>query len=114
MAEITELHCARLGGDPELKTFGGKEVVEFSVAVDDGYGDKKSTNWYSVTSSNKKLLDLLGKGCLVFVRGKLKTKTADNGKVFRNVYTNSFEDVVVYTYKKKGEPAAATEEPPPF
>jgi single-stranded DNA-binding protein len=114
MAEITELHCARLCGDPKLKTIGGKEVVEFSVAVDDGYGDKKVTNFYSVKSSNKKLPDLLGKGCLVFVRGKVKTRTADDGKVYRDVWTNSFDDVVVYTYKKKSETAAATEEPPPF
>lgn len=109
MSEVTELHCARLGQAPELKTLGGKEVVEFSVAVNEGYGDKKETRWYSVTSGNKKLVDLIDKGCLVYVRGRLKTKQVGD-KTYRNLYTNSYDDVVVYTFKQK----SADEPPPPL
>jgi single-strand DNA-binding protein len=39
----------RLGAKPELKTTTSqKTVAKFSVAVDEGYGDKKKTNWISV------------------------------------------------------------------
>ena len=45
MATITVL--GRLGRDPELKiTQTGKKVVNFSLAVDDGFGENKHTTWF--------------------------------------------------------------------
>ena len=35
----------RLGKDAEVKEINGKNVINFTVAVDTGYGDKKTTLW---------------------------------------------------------------------
>ena len=43
-----------LGKDPETKVGqNGKSVTKFSVAVNDGYGDKKHTQWYNAVAFDK-------------------------------------------------------------
>lgn len=43
----------RVGRDPEIRhTSTGKAVCEFSLAVDDGWGDNKKTVWLDVTAWN--------------------------------------------------------------
>lgn len=39
----------RLTRDPESNTYGEKTVCRFAVAVDDGYGDKKTTDFFNVS-----------------------------------------------------------------
>ncbi|MGY1465500.1 single-stranded DNA-binding protein (plasmid) [Bacillus toyonensis] len=39
----------RLTRDPESNTYGEKTVCRFTVAVDDGYGDKKTTDFFNVS-----------------------------------------------------------------
>jgi single-strand DNA-binding protein len=39
----------RLGRDAELKQFGSKDCLKFSVADDIGFGDKKVTQWVNCT-----------------------------------------------------------------
>jgi single-strand DNA-binding protein len=42
------------GRDPEMKYLdNGKAVTKFSLAVSKGYGDKKSTLWFTVTCWEK-------------------------------------------------------------
>ena len=65
----------RLGRDPELKyTAQGTPVCSFSVATDQGYGDKKKTVWYRV-SAWQKLAEIcnqyLKKGRQVLVDGEI-------------------------------------------
>jgi single-strand DNA-binding protein len=44
----------RLGKDPEVRsTTSGKSVTSFSLAVDDGWGEKKKTNWFLVEAWDK-------------------------------------------------------------
>ena len=44
-----------LGRDPELKaTSGGTKVANFSVAVEDGYGDKVKTSWINIVAFDPK------------------------------------------------------------
>ena len=39
------IKLVRIGKDAELKTVGGKSVLNMSVAYDVGYGDNKKTQW---------------------------------------------------------------------
>lgn len=64
-----------LGKDPESRTTpNGKVVSSFSVAVTDGYGDKKKTTWYSVSVFGRQAEacnQYLHKGNVVLVDGSL-------------------------------------------
>lgn len=67
-----------LGGDPEMRfTQAGDPVTTFSVAVNEGYGEKKRTAWFRV-SAWRKLAEVcneyLKSGKQVLVEGTL---TAD-------------------------------------
>jgi single stranded DNA-binding protein len=72
-AHITIL--GNIGRAPEIKTTqSGKSYCAFSVAVNDGYGDKKETTWYSVKIFNEKsaatAAKILAKGSTVQVIGR--------------------------------------------
>lgn len=64
----------RLGKDPEMTySQGGKEITKFSVATDDGYGDKKETTWHNVVCFGKTAeacAKFISKGSLVAVQGR--------------------------------------------
>lgn len=65
----------RLGRDPELKTANnGTQICNFSVAVDDGFGDKKKTYWINCVSFKKtaeNISKFFKKGDMIWVNGKL-------------------------------------------
>lgn len=69
----------RLGQNPQVRTTGGgKKVVNFSVAVDYGYGDKKITSWIPVVVWDKtaELAEkYLSKGSQVAVSGRLQQRS---------------------------------------
>jgi single-strand DNA-binding protein len=73
----------RLGKDVSLRyTPDGKAVASFSVAVDDGYGDKKMTIWYRVSAWDKlaeNCNQYLHKGSKVYVDGRLIADKATGG-----------------------------------
>lgn len=78
----------RLGRDAEVKTVGadGKLVCEFSVAVDNGIGESKTTTWYRVSAWNGQVetTQHLAKGDRVALKGALKT-TEKDGKTYYDV-----------------------------
>ena len=65
-----------LGRDCEMRyTEGGSAVVAFSVAVDQGFGDKKQTNWWAIKMFGKRAESLAGylkKGTKVALEGELQ------------------------------------------
>jgi single-strand DNA-binding protein len=68
-----------LGRDPEIRsTPSGKKVASFSVAVDQGFGDNKRTEWVNVIAWEK-LAELaekyLKKGKQVALSGTLQTSS---------------------------------------
>ena len=68
-----------LGRDPEVKsTPTGKKVANFSVAVDQGFGDAKKTEWVNIVVWEK-LAELterfLKKGKTVALSGTLQTRS---------------------------------------
>jgi len=80
-----------IGKDAVLRrTQDGDAILGFSVAVDDGYGDKKRTIWFDVSMFGKrgeKLADMLTKGTKVSVSGDLGTREHE-GKTYLTVRAN--------------------------
>lgn len=80
--------AGRLGKDAELRrTQGGDPVLSFPVAVDDGYGERKSTMWFDCTVWGKRAEALsphLVKGMAVAVSGDLGKREHD-GKTYLTV-----------------------------
>lgn len=71
----------RLGREPELRyTANGNAVTNFTVATDSGFGDKKETEWFTVVTWNKTAeacAQFLDKGSLVYVEGRMQTRSWD-------------------------------------
>jgi single-strand DNA-binding protein len=77
---VTVVGC--LGKDPEIRSTGsGKRVASFSVAVDQGFGDNKRTEWVNIIAWEK-LAELaekfLKKGKQVALSGALQTSSWDD------------------------------------
>ncbi len=73
----------RLGGDCEMKyTPTGKAVSSFSLAIDNGTGDKKVTLWFRVSAWEKQaeLISDLKKGAHVLVIGRVEQSRAFQDK----------------------------------
>jgi single-strand DNA-binding protein len=73
----------RLGRDPETRyTGGGTPVCNFSLATDESYTDKsgqrqKKTEWHNIVAWGKlaeQCQNLLSKGKLAYVEGRLQTR----------------------------------------
>ena len=71
-----------LGKDVELKySANGKALATFSVAVNEGYGEKEHVEWFSVAAWEKlaeNCSKCLSKGQQVFVEGRLQTRSWDD------------------------------------
>ena len=77
----------RLGRDPEVRyTTSGSPVCNFSLATDGSYTDKagerqKKTEWHNIVAWGKlaeQCSNLLGKGKLAYVEGRLQTREWDD------------------------------------
>lgn len=68
-----------IGKDAELKYLPtGTPIVEFSLAVQDGWGEKKTTNWFDIKQFGdraEKVCEYLRKGGTVLVEGKLSPRS---------------------------------------
>lgn len=83
--------AGRTGKAGELRrTQSGDPVLSFSVAVDDGYGEKKSTMWFDCSVWGKRAGALephISKGMPVTVSGDLGQRTHE-GKTYLTVRVN--------------------------
>lgn len=81
----------RVGRDAELKyTQGGDAILRFSVAVDSGYGDKKTTVWLDCAMFGKrgeKLAEYIKKGDRIGVTGELGVREHE-GKTYIQLRLN--------------------------
>lgn len=76
------IFVGRLGKDCEVKTFdGGKSVINFSVAIDVGFGDKKETLWIDCAKWGEKtgVATYLKKGQQVAVIGEIGLRKWEGG-----------------------------------
>ena len=72
-----------LGKDSEVRDAGTTKVINFSIAVNVGYGDKKSTMWIECAKFGDKtaVSDYLKKGTKVYVSGEPSLRQWEsNGK----------------------------------
>ena len=79
-----------LGKDPEVRATGsGVKVATFSIAVDQGYGDKARTEWVNVLCFDK-LAELaekyLKKGKTIALSGTLQTSSWDDKQTGQKRY----------------------------
>ena len=94
----------RLGKDPELKyTQGGIPVAKFSIATDETWKDQSSekqqrTEWHNVVAW-RKLAEICGqylnKGKLVYIEGKLQTRSWDDKEGHKRYTTEVVADSMV-------------------
>jgi len=81
---IKAMLTGRLGKPAEVKTLdGGRSVINFSIATDQGYGDNKKTLWVECAYWTDKLgvVPYLTKGASVAVFGEPSLRVWDgNGK----------------------------------
>lgn len=70
----------RIGRDIELKHSGETVYCRFSIAIEDGYGEYKKTNWINCTAFGRiaeNTAKYCGKGSLVGVEGRIDVKTRE-------------------------------------
>lgn len=73
----------RLGKPAEVRPAGNTQVINFSCAVDVGYGDKKHTLWIECAKfgDNVKVAEFLQKGTQVLIMGEPDLRVWEsNGK----------------------------------
>ena len=105
----------RLGKDPDSKyTPDGKMVTKFSVAEDQGYGEKKTTAWYNCSVWGEKPSEnvkrILTKGSQVYINGVLTIREWNDKEGKKHVN----HDVRVNDWKAVGKKNAETPEDTPF
>lgn len=103
----------RLASNPELrKTQTGKSVTTFTLAVDDGFGDKKTTDFINCVIWNKPaetFATYLSKGSKVAIEARIKSRSYEKDGHKRYV-VEAVVDNYEFLDSKKKEPAAdATE-----
>tara|TARA_Y100000289_G_scaffold14328_1_gene13429 strand:+ start:67 stop:447 length:381 start_codon:yes stop_codon:yes gene_type:complete len=74
----------RLTKECEVRKNDRGEFATFSVAVDDGYGDKKGTIYFGVNFWRTQLAQYLSKGTQVGVTGEFKTREYE-GKTYMSI-----------------------------
>jgi len=88
------LMIGRLTKDAKLRfTAEGKQVADFGLAVNDGYGDNKKVIWFRCSMWGEraaKLADYLKKGTLVYVEGRLAHQDG-NPRLWGDPVRASFE-----------------------
>lgn len=94
----------RLARDPELKTLpSGTKVLECSIPVDQGWGDKKTTGWYNVKVYGNRadqIASAMSKGMFlkdqqVIVNGTLEQRPYGDGKIAMDVNASTFEPILM-------------------
>ncbi len=108
-----------LGKDPDIRTTGsGKRVANFSVAVDQGFGDSKKTEWVNVVCFDK-LAEIaekfLKKGKQVALSGTLQTSSWDDKQTGQKRYKTEViaRDLVFMDTRESSSGSRYAEAPAP-
>lgn len=112
---ITSILNGVLGKDAEVKKTTNSNVINFSVAVTKGYGDKKKTLWVECSKfgDNTKIAEYLKKGTKVILTGEpdIRTYELSNGKSGSS-FTLLVSTIELIGDKKEEQPAEIkTDEP---
>ena len=95
----------RLTRDPELRHTGsGTAVCSFTVAVDNGYGDNRSTDFINCVAWNKSaefVEKYFTKGRMIIVVGRIQTRTWEGQDGKKNYVTEVVASEVSFGESKK-------------
>jgi len=109
--------AGRLAADSELRfTPDGDGVLNFRLASDIGFGDKKSTNWFACSLFGKRaqaLEQYLKKGQQVTIFGSLVLREWVSKEGIKNVSPDIRVDEVVLSGSKPADSASTPEQKPP-
>lgn len=102
----------RVGKDPESRsTSGGKTVVSFSIAVEDGFGDRATTSWFDISVWDKlaeAVPKFVKRGAMVLVEGTIRIREyTDNSGNKRKATEVTGQTVKRLDTKSEGSSAAA-------
>jgi single-strand DNA-binding protein len=107
----------RLGADPEFRvTPNGSSVVNFNLATDESYKDKNGqkierTEWHRIVAWDK-LAEIckqyLTKGKLIYVEGKLTTRSWDDKETGKKNYITEIVATDMTMLESKGERSASS------
>lgn len=105
---IKAIFNGTLGRDATVNAAGETKVINFPVAVNVGYGDKKKTIWIDCSRFGDKVgvADFLKKGTRVLVEGEpdIRTYQTKDGKTGAS-FTLRVTELELLGGEKKGEPA---------
>jgi len=107
MAQMTA--TGRVGRDPEKRT--DKSPVEFNIAVDQGWGDKKQTNWITVKVWGKDgdfAMQAVSKGDLVTAAGKFEIRNYVGKDGAAKYALELIASDIVFASKMRDDKPAAT------
>ncbi len=95
----------RLTRDPELRHTGnGTAVCSFTVAIDNGYGDNRSTDFINCVAWNKSaefVEKYFTKGRMIIVVGRIQTRTWEGQDGKKNYVTEVVASEVSFGESKK-------------
>lgn len=95
----------RLTRDPVIRhTDSGKAVCNFTVAIDNGYGEEKSADFISCVAWNKtaEFVDkYFAKGRMIIVVGRIRTRTWEDRDGKKNYVTEVIASEVAFGESKK-------------
>lgn len=104
----------RLGRDAEVRhTADGKPITTFAVAIDDGFGDRKTTTWVDCAlfgDRGPKIAEYIRKGDRIGVTGSIRLdnyKTRDGEE--RSKLALRVQDVTLLVERSAG---ASSDQPP--
>ena len=110
----------RLGKDPVLKHFSENNVIaEFSLATTENYKDKEGkwvevTDWHNVKLPFKWMAEsaekYLKKGSLVYIEGKIKTRSYDDKDGNKKYITEIVAENLRRLDKKEGSPSGGVDQ----
>jgi single-strand DNA-binding protein len=103
----------RIGGDAEVRhTPSGKEVTNWSVAVDCGFGTNKSTMWVRCQlwgERGPKIAEYIRKGDKIGVSGELSAREYDSQGTKRTSIELNVREIELLGSKER----SGSEAPPP-
>ncbi len=95
----------RLTRDPELRHTGsGTPVCSFSIAIDNGYGDNRSTDFINCVAWNKTaefVEKYFTKGRMIIVIGRIQTRTWEGQDGKKNYATEVVASEVSFGESKR-------------
>ncbi len=109
----------RLGKDPVIKHFSDNNAIaEFSLATTENYKDKEGkwvelTDWHNIKLPSKWMAEsaekYLKKGSLVFIEGKIKTRSYDDKDGNKKYITEIVAETLRRLDKKEGSSSGVNE-----